>query len=331
MNDLSAKPTTISRRRMVGVGVAVCVAPALSFASTYPSKPIRAIVGFVPGGSTDFGARVIAAALADVLGVPVVVENKPGATGILATDYVSKQPGDGYTLLVATPTPVIVAPQAMGTQSFDPLTQLAPINMVSTTPMAISAGPRLRLERIKDLVALSRTRQVTIGTSGLGGSLHLVIEALIQSTGANVLVVPYKGTGPTITDCIAGHIDAIVSDVGNVLPFHKEDKLKILGVTSQHRMETLPDVPTIHEDVPGLVMANWLGVFTSGKTPKDLVDKLDAALLKVVKRDDVRDQFAKSGYSMASMPNSDAFRKFVVAEHQRYGALIRDRGVVIKE
>jgi tripartite-type tricarboxylate transporter receptor subunit TctC len=331
MSRQDSRSLVLSRRSLVGFGVATCLAPGIAFAEKYPSRPIRIIVGFVPGGSTDFGARLIGTGLSDALGVPVVVENKPGATGVLATDYVSKSAGDGYTLLVGTPTPIIVAPQAMQTHTFNPITDLAPINLVSTSPMAFAANPKLGLKRIKDLIALARTRQVTIGTSGFGGSLHLMIEALIQATNANILVVPYKGTGPTVTDAMAGHIDATVSDVGAFIPYHTDGKLTIIGVSSEKRLPLLPDVPTVSEDVPGLVMGNWLGVFASAKVPKADIDTINAALQKVVAREDLRSQFVKSGFTVSSMASPEVFRKFVVAEYQRYGKLIKERNIVLKE
>ncbi|MBB3181040.1 tripartite tricarboxylate transporter substrate binding protein [Variovorax sp. Sphag1AA] len=333
MIDPKQRPTAMTRRTALGLGVGLVagLSGGAAIAQSYPSKPIRIIVGFVPGGSTDFGGRMIAAGLADALGVSVVVENRAGATGVIATEYVANSPPDGYTLLVGTATPVIIAPQAMGRQSFNALTDLTPVNMVGESPMALAVNPKLGVKRLKDLVALSRTRPVTVGTSGVGGALHLLVESLIQSTGGNFVVVPYKGTGPTVTDAIAGHIDATVSDIGSFLPFHNDGKLLVLGIASEKRMDALPDIPTLQEDVPGTVMVSWTGLFAPGKTPKPIIDTLNAGLMKMIARDDVRKQFVKAGATVYAQANPAAFQKLVANDYQRFGKLIKERGIVIKE
>jgi tripartite-type tricarboxylate transporter receptor subunit TctC len=333
MSSEDAQCAGFSRRNLIGLGLAAGLAPRLALAQNYPTRAIRVIVGFVPGGATDTGARIVAAGLSEVLGAPVVVENKPGATGVLATEYVARSAAaDGYTLLVGTATPIIVAPQAMRKQTFHPLTDLAPINMVVEQPQAFAVNPRLPVRRMKDLVALSRTRQVSVGVSGIGGSAHLLVEALIQATGGgNFLVVPYKGSGPALADVVAGHVDANVSDVGSFLPMYNEGRLAIAATATEKRLDILPNVPTCQEDLPGLVMSIWLGVFAPAKTPKPILAVLDAAMLKVVARDDVRTQFARTIATMSSQRDSEAFARFVAADYQRYGKLIRDRGIAIKE
>lgn len=333
MSNRESPPIRFTRRNALGLGLGLVagLGGRGAWAQAYPSKPIRIIVGFVPGGSTDFGARMISAGLADALGVPVVVDNKPGATGVIASEYVANASPDGYTLLVGTATPIIIAPQAMGRQSFNALNDLAAVNMVAESPMALAVNPGLGVKRVKDLVALSRTRPVTIGTSGLGGTLHLLVESLIQSTGGNFVVVPYKGSGPTITDAIAGHIDATVSDVGSFLPFHNDGKLLMIGIASEKRMDVLPSVPTLQEDVPGLVFVSWTGLFAPAKTPKPIIDTLNAGLMKMIARDEVRKQFVKTGATVYAQADPAAFQKLVATDYQRFGKLIKERGIVLKE
>jgi tripartite-type tricarboxylate transporter receptor subunit TctC len=251
----------LSRRELLTLSIAAGLAPRTALAQDFPSRPIRILVGVTPGGSIDYGARVVATPLGELLKTPIIVENKPGAAGLICTEYVARSPADGYTLLLGTPSPVIIAPQAMPKTKFNPLTDLVAINTVSTSPLAIAVNPSLGVKRLKDLVALSRTRPIRMGLPLAGSLSHLVVEMTAKATGCAFLNIPYKGAAPALTDAIAGHIDATVSDVGVFLPMHKEGKLRIVMVTSEKRIDALPDVPTANEDAPGLVVTNWLGVF----------------------------------------------------------------------
>jgi tripartite-type tricarboxylate transporter receptor subunit TctC len=321
----------LSRRQLLGAGAAATFAPSLALAQDYPSKPIRLMVGATPGGSIDNGARVIATALTSLLNSPVIVENKPGASGVINSEYVAKAAADGYTLMVGTPSPVIIAPQAMARTSFNPLTDLTAINMVSTSPLAIAVNPRLPVKRLKELVDLTRQRQVSMALPLAGSVSHLVVEMAAKAAGCSFTNVPYKGAAPAINDTVAGHTDASVSDLGVFLPFHRENRLRIIMVTSDKRVAALPDVPTASEDYPGLVVTNWIGVFAPANTPKPIVDTLNKALQKMVTLADVRDRFAKASVSPMVMAGPQAFQGFVASEYLRYGRLLRERGIVISE
>jgi tripartite-type tricarboxylate transporter receptor subunit TctC len=269
----------LSRRELLTLGIAAGLTPLAALAQDFPARPIRLLVGVTPGGSIDYGARVIAIPLGEILKTPVIVENKPGAAGLISTEYVARSPADGYTLLIGTPSPVIIAPQAMPKTNFNPLTDLTAINTVSTSPLAIAVNPSLGVTRLKDLVALSRTRPIRMGLPLAGSLSHLAVEMTAKATGCDFLNVPYKGAAPALSDAIAGHIDATVSDVGVFLPMHKERKLRIVMVTSENRIEALPEVPTANEDAAGLVVTNWLGVFAPANTPRHIVEKINAALM----------------------------------------------------
>ncbi|HSW16890.1 MAG TPA: tripartite tricarboxylate transporter substrate binding protein [Ramlibacter sp.] len=323
-------PCRLSRRLLLVAGAAATFAPRLALAQEYPSKPIRLMVGATPGGSIDFGARAIAIALGEALGQTVIVENKPGAAGVINSDYVAKSAPDGYTLMVGTPSPVIIAPQAMAKATFNALTDVIPINMVSTSPIGIAVNPRLQVKRLSDLVALAKQRTVTMGLPLAGSVSHLTTELIAKAAGITFQNVPYKGAAPAITDTIAGHIDATVSDVGVFLPFHREERLRIVSVTSEKRVEALPDVFAATEEYPGLVVTNWVGLFAPAKTPKAVIDKINAALQKTVANKDVRAQFGKSSVTATSMASQQAFQTFVAAEYHRYGALLRERNIVIE-
>ena len=325
------RPQGFLRRTLLGVGAASIFAPRFALANDYPSRPVRLMVGATPGGSIDISARIIATAMTEILKTPVIVENKPGASGVINSEFVAKAAPDGYTLMVGTPSPIIIAPQAMPKVTFNPLTQLTAINMVSTSPVAIAVNPKLPVKRLSDLVALTRQREVSMALPLAGSVSHLVTEMAAKAAGCTFLNVPYKGAAPAITDTIAGHTDATVSDLGVFLPYHRENRVRIIMVTSDKRVPVLPDVLTANEEFPGLVVTNWIGVFGPAGLPKPIVDAVNAALLKTVKASNVREQFAKSIVTATAMDSPEAFQSFVAGEYQRYGRLLRERGIVISE
>lgn len=294
----------------------------------FPSKVIRLMVGAPPGGSVDFGARIIAQPLAEALGATVLVENKPGAGGTINSAYVANAQPDGHTLLVTTATAVIVVPQAMPKPPLNALTDLQAINTVGVSPVAIAVNPKLGVKTLKDFIALSRTRQVSIASPGTGSLMHLIIESIVQATGANFLHVPYSGTGPGIVDTIAGHVDAVISDLAPFPPFLQDGKMTMIAVTTDKRLEGYPDVPTVSEVVPGFVVLNWQGIFVASKTPKAVVDKINDALLKVAARDDVRAAFRKGAINVAPMASPEAFQKNVTTDYHRWGKLLKEKGIV---
>ncbi|MEJ8850742.1 tripartite tricarboxylate transporter substrate binding protein [Variovorax rhizosphaerae] len=319
----------LSRRDLLALGGGLLL-PALASAQAYPARVVRLMVGAPAGGGLDTYARIVAQPLAEALGNSVVVENKAGAGGVTNSAYVATSRPDGATVLYTTATPLIVAPQAMRKPPFDPLTDFVPVIRVGTTPLSFAVNPKLGVKNLNDLVALSKRRQISIASgSGTGGQLHLMIEALIQATGANILHVPYKGTAPSIVDTIAGHIDGCTSDVASFIPFHQEGTLTIIAVSSEKRLDVLPDVRAAVEDIPGFVMVSWQGIFVPAKTPKSVIDQLNAAMLKVLARTDVQAQFRKSAVDTSPMANPEAFPKFVSSEYQRWGKLLKDKGIVM--
>ena len=319
----------VSRRDLLKLALAAGVAPGAVLAQDFTSRPIRLMVGTPPGGSIDSAARVIAPPLAELLQASVIVENKPGAAGVLNSQFVAKSAPDGHTLLVGTPSVVVVAPQVMRDVTFNPLTELVPINMVSTSPIAIAVNPRVGVKTLKELVALSRTRPVTMGLPLAGSVSHIAVEMTAKATGCNFLNVPYKGAAPMLNDLVGGHVETAVSDAGVFIPMHRDGRVRILFVTSEKRIDVLPDVPTLSEDVPGLVITNWMGLFAPAGTPKAVVDKINAALARIVARDDVRAQFQKMSVTTSTMPSPEAFQKFVASEYERYGQIVRERRITI--
>jgi tripartite-type tricarboxylate transporter receptor subunit TctC len=320
----------LSRRDLLGLAAAGLLPGFAAAAEDFPSRPIRLMLGTTPGGSIDYGARLVAQPLGDLLKTPVVVENKPGAAGVLCTEYVAKSPPDGYTLLLGTPSPIIIAPQAMPKVRVNPLTELIAINQISSSPLAIAVNPSTGVKSLKELVALSKKRPIRMALPLVGSLSHLVVEMVAKATGCEFLNVPYKGAAPAMTDAIGGIVDATVGDVGVFLQMHQEKRLRIALVTSEKRLPALPDVPTAHEDAPGLVMTNWLGVFAPANTPQPVIQKLNAGLVKVVASKNVKDGFDKASATATSMSSQEQFQKFVAAEYLRYGRLLRERNIVIE-
>jgi tripartite-type tricarboxylate transporter receptor subunit TctC len=296
-------------------------------AQDYPNRPIKLVVGYPPGGSNDIVARIIAPRLGEALGTTVVVENRAGVSGVIGADFVAKSAADGYTLLAASASPVVITPHTIAKIPFNTLTDFTPINTVGLTPEAIAVAPQLGVNSLKELLDLSRTRPISLSSSGTGGLPHLTIELLIQASKGNIVHVPYKGAGPALTDTLAGHVNGIVMDVPPLYPMIQDGRLKALAVTSEKRVEFLPNTPTAQEELPGFNVSNWVGVFAPAKTPKAVVDRLNAALVKVVAREDVRAQLLKVAVVPSSMASPDAFQKFVGEEFQRWGKLVKEKNI----
>jgi len=300
--------------------------PALA-ADAYPSKPIRLIVGYPPGGSNDIAARIIAPELSQLLGVSVVVENKAGANGVIGADHVAKAAPDGYTLLLSSMSPVILAPQTMKRPPFNATEDFAAINMMALTPEAIAMGSKRHdIKTLPELLELAKTERITLSSSGSGGLPHLTIE-LLKKVRPNIEHVPYKGAGPALTDTLAGHVDGIVMDLPPLYSQIKEGKLNALAVTSEQRVNFLSQVPTAHEALPGFNVENWVGIFAPANTPAPILARLDQAVRKAVTQPKVTTALEAVALSPATRDSSAAFQQQVADDYTRWGKVLRDSGV----
>lgn len=293
----------------------------------YPTKPIRLIVGFPPGGSNDIVARIIAPRLGESLGVPVVVENKPGANATIGTDFVAKSAPDGHTLLVASASPLVITPHTFSKIPYDTLRDFAGITTVGVTPEAIAVNPSVPARNLKELAELARTRDVTLSSSGNGGMPHLAIELFKSASKGRIVHVPYKGAGPAVTDTIGGHVDGIVMDLPPLYAQIKEGRLRVLAITSDRRAEVLPDAPTsVEQGFPSFVAVNWVGVLAPAKTPRAVVDRLHAVLVKIASQPQVKEELAKVAVSSSSMASPEVFQRFLKEEFDKWGKVARDSG-----
>jgi tripartite-type tricarboxylate transporter receptor subunit TctC len=298
----------------------------------YPSKPITLVVGFPPGGSNDIVARIIATPLGEALGVPVVVENRPGANAILGTDHVARSAPDGYTITLGSASPLAISPSTYPKMPFDPLKDLTGITTVASTSELVAMHPSAKVNSLAELIALSQTRDVTLASSGNGGLPHLAIELLKKASKGKIVHVPYKGAGPAITDAMGGHVDGIVMDLPALLPGVRDGRLRPVVMADDKRSSALPTVPSAKEaGSPGLIAVNWFAVMAPAKTPKPIVDKLFAALTKVMQTPQVVKQLQENAMEPFLQPTTADFDAFFKKELVRWGAIARESGARVEQ
>ncbi|MBI3936971.1 MAG: tripartite tricarboxylate transporter substrate binding protein [Betaproteobacteria bacterium] len=294
----------------------------------YPTKPIRLIVPFPPGGTTDVVARVIAQKLTENWSQQVVVDNRPGAGGIIGTELAAKAPADGYTLLLGSITTHAVNPSLYKKLPFDPLRDFAPVSLAVSTPQVLVVHPSVAAKSVKELIALAKAKpgQLNYASAGTGTSPHLTFELFKSMAGVNLVHVPYKGTGPAITDLIGGQVQTMITGVVALYPHIKAGKLRALGATSAKRVAALPDVPTIAESgVPGFDVASWFGVFAPAGTPKPVVTRLNAEIVKILAVPELRRKLAAQGADPATN-TPEQFAAYVKSELARWGKVVQATG-----
>lgn len=296
-------------------------------AQDFPSRPINLIVGFPPGGSNDMVARILAPKLGELLGVPVVVVNKPGSNALIGTDFVAKAAPDGYTITLASASPLVISPHTYAKMPFDALHDLVGITTVANTPELVSVHPSVPAKTLPELIALSKTRVVTLASSGNGGLPHLAIELLRTASNGQILHVPYKGAGPAITDAVGGHVDGVVMDLPALYSMVRNGRLRPIAITNKTRAPVLADTPTsVEQGVPSLLAFNWFAVMAPAKTPKPVVDKLYAALLKAAHAPEVMEAMLKVGVEPLTHASPEAFAAFMREETVRWGKVAKDSG-----
>jgi tripartite-type tricarboxylate transporter receptor subunit TctC len=287
---------------------------AAAHAQSFPSKPVRLVVPFAPGGSTDIVARVLAQKLNEAWGQPVLVDNRAGGSTVIGTDIVAKAPPDGHTLLV-TPAPFTIVPSLAPKLPYDPHKDFEPITLINTTPLVVVVHPGVPAKSIKDLVALAKSRPgaLNFGSSGSGGSNHLAGELFNATAGVKMVHVPYKGNAPALTDLVGGHIDLLFNGLTSALPLIKSGKLRPLGITSLKRAGALPEVPTVDEQgLKGFQAVAWNGLTAPARTPKDVIAKLNADVLKVIRSPELVEKLKSEGSDPVGSPVAD------------YAAFLRD-------
>ena len=296
-------------------------------AQSWPSKPLKYIVPFPPGAFNDTLARTLAAELPKSLGQPVVVENRPGGNTIIGTEAAAKSPPDGYTLFgAALPFAVV---QSLYKTSFDVTRDFAPITLAGVTPNLLVANPSVPFNDVKGLIAYARANpgKLNYASTGNGTSNHLSFELFKAMTKTYVTHIPYKGSAPAVTDLIAGQVDVMFDNTPNVLPHVRAGKLKALAVSSKKRTALATDIPTVDEaGVPGYDVAVWFGVLTVAGTPREVVQRLNTEMVKILTSPEIKERFGRTGVEVvASTP--DQFSTFLKGEVDRWAKVVKDAGI----
>ena len=321
--------TTLLRFALIGCAL-IALAPAGAAAQDYPTRPVTFVVPYAPGGSTDLFARLIAQKLEQRLGRPFVVENKPGASAIIAATAVARSAGDGYTLMMASSTPMALNVSVRKSLPYDPRVDLAPVALVARVPYVLVVNQDLPVHSVAELVKYIKDNpgKVSFGTPGAGTFHHLNAELFKSMFGLDMIHVPYKGTVPALTDVMAGHIQFMFSDVPPALPLVAGHKLRALGVTTKQRVKAAPDIPPLNEvGMPGYDTASWHMVATQGQTPKEIVARLNAEIRGIVADPDIETRLLREGAIPEVTPGPDELKEFVKTEIVRWGKIVQDAGI----
>jgi tripartite-type tricarboxylate transporter receptor subunit TctC len=317
-------------RVLAAAALAVSMGGAL--AQSYPSKPVRMLVGFPPGGGTDVVARVIGAQLQEWWGQAVAVENRPGATGTIAADVVAKSAPDGYTLIMGHVNSTGIAPNLFAKLPYDPVRDFAGVAYVGYVPNVLAVHPSVAANSVKELIALAKSKPgaMNYASSGNGSTQHLAGEMFKQLTGTSIVHVPYKGSGDAIKDLLGGVVNMNFDTMPPVLPHIQSGKLRGLAISTPRRLPQLPDVPTFAEvGITGFDVANWYGVQAPAGTPRDIVQKLNTDINKAMQVPQVRARLEAVGTQLREMSAAE-FDAYMRAEVAKYAKLIKDAGIKIE-
>ncbi len=305
------------------------VAATVATAQPYPSKQIRIVVGFVPGGGSDFIARLISAKLTDAFARPVIVENRPGAGAVIATDFVAKAPADGYTLLLGSAGPFGIVPALNPKTPYDSQKDFDPITLVVIMPFVMTVHPSLPVKNVKDLIALAKTKpgQLNFGSPGHGSTNHLANEMLKVMTKIDMTHVPYKGVSSAMTDVIAGQIQILSGDLTTLLPPAKAGRLRAIAVTSAKRSSIAPEIPTIAESgVPGYDTSGWFGMVAPAGTPRAVIERLNTDMVKGITTPESRERLGTLGGDVVANTPAE-FAAFIRTDHAKWAKLIAATGL----
>jgi tripartite-type tricarboxylate transporter receptor subunit TctC len=305
-------------------GAAALVVAMPVTAQNYPTRPIRLIVPFAPGGGTDIAARAVAQRLTQAFNQQVIVDNRPGAGTVIGTDIAAHSAPDGYTLLQCS-TSLSINPSLRKKLPYDALRDFTPITLVVSEPYVVVSNPMFAAKSIKELIALAKAKpgQITFGSPGTGTGGHLAGELFKLLSGADITHIPYKGNGPALTDLLGGQINLLFATILSALPHVKSGKLNVLAVSAVQRSALLPDVPTVAEaGVPGYASGSWTGVLAPAGTPKDIVAKLNTELVKGLRSPEMRDWFTKGGAEPVANTSAE-FASFIRDETAKWAKVIK--------
>ena len=309
------------------LGMALAAMPTIASGQPYPTKPVRFIVPFAAGGSTDIIARAVGTRLTDVIGQPVVVENRPGGGTVIGTEAVARSAPDGYTLLVV-PAPFTINPSLLPKLPYDPLNDFTPITLINTTPLVVVVNPSVPARNVKELIALAKAKpgMLNYGSSGTGGSNHLAGELFQAMAGVKMVHIPYKGNAPALTDLVGGHVDLVFNGLTSAYPLIKSGRIRPLAVTSIRRSAVLPEMPTLDESgLKGFEAVAWNGLAGPAKTPSEVVDRLSGAVRKVLANPEIRERLKSEGSDPVGSTPAE-FVKYLREEIAKWAKVIKLSG-----
>jgi tripartite-type tricarboxylate transporter receptor subunit TctC len=301
--------------------------PSHAVAQGYPNRPITFLVGFVPGGGTDYLARVVGQKLSESLGQPVVVDNRPGAGSTIAADLAAKAAPDGYTILMANIS-LSISAGLYSKLPYSLLADLAPVGQVAASPQIVTVNPSLPVKSIKELIALAKAKpgQINFGSAGNGSPAHLCTELFKSMAGVDMVHIPYKGGAQAVTDLLGGRIDLLMGGPAEILGHVKAGKLRALAVTTPKRSAMIPDLPTVSEaGVPGYEFVTWFAVFAPARTPTEILERLYGTFEKIMQMPPVKDGISSQGLEPLVSPPKE-FAAFLKADVAKWAKIIKDTG-----
>ena len=316
------------RRLLIAMLLSVA---ASAFAQAYPSRPVRLVVPFAPGGSADLVARLIGQKLGESWGQQVVVENKGGGSGMIGNDFVAKSAPDGYTLTVGTMGPFSVNPTLFEKMPYDPVRDFAPITLTGIASHVLVANPSVP-PRTGGLIALARAKpgQVTFASSGTGNATHLTFELFKSTAGIDIVHVPYKGGGPAMADLVGGQVAFSFASMPSALPYVQAGRLRAIAVGGAHRSPLFPEVPTVAEaGLAGFVSEDWQGILAPAKTPPEIIGKLNAEIGRILALPEVKVKLRAAGFE-AKPSTPEWFAQFIQAETLKWAGLLKGIGIKVQ-
>ena len=311
------------------LALAVCAAAAVASAAGYPERPVRVIVASPPGGGTDLTTRMMTPRLGEVLGQPVVVDNRGGASGNIGAEAAARAAPDGYTLLTAAAS-LTSNPFVMRKVSYDLERDFAPVSLMVTLPNILISHPSLPVSNLKGLIAFAKARpgQLHYASAGVGSVPHLMMVFFVSMGGLKMVHVPYKGAGPALVDVMAGHVPVMASNILSTLPHVRAGRVRAYGVTSGARAAAAPEIPTISEaGLPGYEAVQWFGLLAPAGTPRDIIMRLHGAVVQSLEDPAVKKRYLDNGADPRPSATPEAFGAFIRAELKKWGGVVKSAGI----
>ncbi len=314
-----------------GLSATMVMVACAVHAAEWPDKPIRVILSVPAGATPDVTARLVFPGLSQQLGVSLVADNRAGGGGVIGAEIAAKSAPDGYTLFISSPGALTILPHMRKNIPYDTIRDFAPISLISIGPFVLMTHPSVPAKSIKELIALAKAQpgKLNYASAGNGVANHLAGELFKQMAGIDIVHVPYKGAPQAVTDVLAGHMSMMFNSVAPIVGYIKTGRIRVLGIASLQRSPQLPDVPTIHESgVPGFEAVNWFGMFAPAKTPRNIINRLNGALVQTIKTPEMQSQFIKLGADPIGS-SVEEFTAFVKRDMEKYEKVVRISGAKV--